>query len=438
MRDILRLFSPGNTYKKQLSVFNAHSKADIVQTLVSLGDSQTNWNDYVKPACIKALIYRIQNLLPEECGICKETYVVKKTDPHILSCSICHQEVHHKCFSPLLQNNGNIDDGNIFNIPGFHYLCISCEDDVIPEDDRGLKKQKRNATAATGDNSEEMRLTGVDTAHNSNPVLSNNKNSIKSFSHEDKQNVKQKQKHLHINPNVVVLGVGELEDEDKPAPLPEKKTCKHYINNNCEHGMKGKGCKFLHPKRCTKLMNYGTKTDKGCNLGKKCPNFHPKMCSMSISKGECFDIRCGHCHVKGTVRKKAPAEGGKKGSSDVSTKHAPPAANSSVKDTIDSSASDQSFLDQICLLKKEIQEAVDLKISAMLQPPQAYVQKSCQPNPVLGPPMPQWQQPHQPQMQLQQMMYPPTFQQMQYPPMWYQPHFQAPVPQVFQPQVRMV
>ena len=139
IRNILRLYSPDISYKKQTAVFNAHSKAEIVKTLVALGEEQTNWDNYLKPACVKALIYRIQNLLPEECSICKDVYVVKKSDPHFLSCSVCNQEVHHKCYMPLFSN------GLIPNIRGFHFLCLSCEEDLIPEEDTGLRKRIRQA-----------------------------------------------------------------------------------------------------------------------------------------------------------------------------------------------------------------------------------------------------------------------------------------------------
>ena len=36
-------------------------------------------------------------------------------------------------------------------------------------------------------------------------------------------------------------------------------------------------------------MNYGTRANKGCNLGSSCKDFHPTMCPMSITKAECFD-----------------------------------------------------------------------------------------------------------------------------------------------------
>ena len=49
--------------------------------------------------------------------------------------------------------------------------------------------------------------------------------------------------------------------------LPGKqKICVHYRSNRCRHGMKGKECSFLHPERCKKLMQHGTKQPDGCNL----------------------------------------------------------------------------------------------------------------------------------------------------------------------------
>ena len=60
VKEILRSFSSGNSYKRQEAVFNAHSRKDIVQTLIFLRDDQKDWADYLKPACVRALIYRVQ------------------------------------------------------------------------------------------------------------------------------------------------------------------------------------------------------------------------------------------------------------------------------------------------------------------------------------------------------------------------------------------
>ena len=132
-------------------------------------------------------------------------------------------------------------------------------------------------------------------------------------------------------------------------------------------------------------MKYGTKKNQGCNLGKNCPDFHPKMCPTSIAKLECFDPKCNLCHVKGTKRKRE--QNLKMSNQDTTSrksnhKNVSSAENAKSKDSAETQSSSikssesnlssekeasvrSSFLDQISLLKKEIQEAMDMKISSI-------------------------------------------------------------------------
>ena len=68
--------------------------------------------------------------------------------------------------------------------------------------------------------------------------------------------------------------------------------------------MKGKVCKLHHPKRCSKLMCYGTEAPSGYDLGKNCPEFHPKMCPMLHSQSDKFDTHGAPCHTKVAGRKR--------------------------------------------------------------------------------------------------------------------------------------
>ena len=63
------------------------------------------------------------------------------------------------------------------------------------------------------------------------------------------------------------------------------KICIHYKRNQCKHGLKGKHCPFLHPERCQKLMQNGTKSPDGCNLGKNVLSSTPK-CALPLSQRE--------------------------------------------------------------------------------------------------------------------------------------------------------
>ena len=84
----LRRYKVDKTYKQLKSVFNADRKPVIIQTIQHLGCNDTNLEVLSKADCIHKLICIIQSLLPEECGVCNETYVVQKNDPPLLSCKI--------------------------------------------------------------------------------------------------------------------------------------------------------------------------------------------------------------------------------------------------------------------------------------------------------------------------------------------------------------
>ena len=386
VRDCLRQYSENKSYKKQSIAFIVYGKQVIIQALTFLGATHKNWDDHIKSACIHELIYRIQGLLPEVCAICNDTYTIHKDDSPLLACSICKQEVHRECYTPLLNGNQNIAD-----LPGFHYFCPSCEKDLIPEKDTGLKKGKKKEIANISildnlDDSTEkhpkhvrfhpnipnvsdsiVKDDGKKKAQNSLELSENSADKIQSFSHTKatpplRPNVKVADKFEH-QPD------GKKNDQMDESNVTKSSICNRYRNNACEHGLKGKGCKFLHPKRCSKLMNHGTKTGKGCNLGKKCADFHPKMCPSSIAKSVCYDEKCTLCHVKGTKRKLPQQDRlNHREKAEVTTDNQ---SESYTKkpDNAPSKNEDQSFLMHINLLRKEIQEVVDSKISSLLQVP---------------------------------------------------------------------
>ena len=79
-------------------------------------------------------------------------------------------------------------------------------------------------------------------------------------------------------------------------------TCRYFRKGSCKHGMKGRECRYTHPKVCSKFTQHGTRKDRGCNLGKRCKYFHPQMCLESLRKGQCFSTKCPFNHIKGTKR----------------------------------------------------------------------------------------------------------------------------------------
>ena len=483
VREILRLYSPDNSYGKQISIFNSSrcKKSDLLKTLQFLGEPNVAWKDEKKKDCAHKLHYRIQNLMPEECGVCNETYVVKKSDPRLLSCSICGHEVHHKCYQSLLSKNNEgmsvVDAMKM--VPGFHHLCPSCESDTIPDEKLSssvaskylptssqLLQQQQTNQHQPEDGPLSTSPSSPTQSHELSPMIpvepSQNQDQHQQQQPPSQQQQQQKKKkHVQINPNVTVREISSIDPTQQKSPpqhqhLDEEKlledtpVCKHYKNNTCRFGMKGRGCEFGHPKRCTKLMNYGTKTGKGCNLGKNCNDFHPKMCSMSISKGECFDTGCKLCHVKGTKRKRpvpkemletnATEEPSTKGDQMDDPIRGSPKEETMHDEKTDLKSLQQSFLERISLLKEEIQEAVDAKISALLNPVSFQSPPKQEAPPQLRPVNHLLQQNHLSQSTALRQPQPPHFQLMSHPlamqhiPTYatypHQTYYQTPVPQV--------
>ena len=121
-------------FKAPDSVFNAFNKPVLEKTALYLKIDTTNLK---KPEIIHLLICKIQNVLPDTCQICNESYVSEINDPSFLACDLCGQEVHKQCFMRRL-GISSIDGVDVyklinpFQLPGFHFLCGECEKDVIP------------------------------------------------------------------------------------------------------------------------------------------------------------------------------------------------------------------------------------------------------------------------------------------------------------------
>ena len=96
--------------------------------------------------------------------------------------------------------------------------------------------------------------------------------------------------------------IDKISDNSTNQNRQISKTCAHYVKGKCKYGIKGRNCKFDHPKACRKFMKHGTRARVGCQKGRNCLFFHPKMCFDSLRKGECFNKMCQLTHVKGTKR----------------------------------------------------------------------------------------------------------------------------------------
>ena len=87
------------------------------------------------------LIVRIQNLLPDECEFCEETYALKIDETPLLKCRICNQAAHSECVA--LKMNRPLDEArdmsedeilaiiNPCKISSLYHICSKCITDSI-------------------------------------------------------------------------------------------------------------------------------------------------------------------------------------------------------------------------------------------------------------------------------------------------------------------
>ena len=148
------------------------------------------------------------------------------------------------------------------------YICHACQPNTIPTDSDGdnkRKKKKVSKDAAPSTSSQNRPEESPETETEDIVFLST-----------------QDANNEEVNTRET-----KYQNQNQPNDATSKtKICRFYKNGNCKFGLKGKECKFTHPKMCRKYTQHGTNKQRGCNLGRKCKDFHPKMCFGSIRKGE--------------------------------------------------------------------------------------------------------------------------------------------------------
>ena len=373
--------------------------------------------DKTKKALAHLIVCRIQNLLPDKCFLCNEHYRISNTEVPILECAICGQGVHKECWVDIASTMMNPNDipeelnadtfkalFNPLKLPGMFYICNACQPTTIPSDETGNYKRK-NKSSTTAEKQPLLPQTQVNSNEKENPLqlerqettsqeTESQKTSYQSSADQDTRRYESdelpsaqpggnssaraaeaeakhnEQQHFDQSwnsfraeeDNTQVVRRESLSEPEEPKSKSEV-LCRHFREGNCKHGMKGRECKYNHPKVCSKFTQHGTRQPRGCAKGRKCEHFHPKMCMDSLRKGECFTETCRFNHVKGTkrhppVRKINVEENRVKGKSGEDNL---PRKKSIVGENNDTG----SFLEMISLLKQEILETLNQKITSI-------------------------------------------------------------------------
>ena len=90
VRDCIRKYDPSLDMEMIEHEMKSCTKTLVVETLDSLGCP--GMADYYKEHCENKLICRIQNFMPDNCGICKQRFCIKVNGPKpLLECVMCGQ-----------------------------------------------------------------------------------------------------------------------------------------------------------------------------------------------------------------------------------------------------------------------------------------------------------------------------------------------------------
>ena len=400
----LRLYQHGKSLAQLEKDFEREKKPALVATAEYL--KIANCESKIKKPLAHLIICRIQNLLPENCTQCNERYRIDISESAILECAICGQGVHKRCWMQLASAMSNADEltvgeplsdidkasfkklYNPLNLPGLYYICDICQDTTIPNDEDGNSKrlkQKGNSNTSDPPVSHKQPL-------NSQPPINNNitHNHIP-LSHTTSHHESLSQSTDESQSQTI----DDKSDSDQLFPthnttesVKSQTICKFFQSGKCKHGMKGKECKFTHPNTCSKYTQYGTRQPRGCNLGKKCSDFHPTMCINSLRKGECFSQSCKFNHIKGT--KRHPPQNQTQNSNANSNTSTGAQSQNTIQPPNESAPinhpiqHDNHFLEVIRLLKAEILQSMELKMTSITNQIQQLQQNQ---QPYLNPPL---------------------------------------------------
>ena len=300
VRDCLRKFKCGiiYTYKEQYRSIQPCAKGVIIDSLKYLG-LNNDWGSIKKEHCVHELVCRIQNLCPDICCMCSSLYCTKKDETSLLSCQKCGQEAHRECLLEKLKLDVDVEYEqdyilsliNPLNLQGFHYLCLTCEKDLLPDPKAGIKKSSAKKKSKISD---KQPVMGSIQAADTLPI-----SSVENSREDDEFESSESEMSSDDESDASIPGYPAIKKANKGQVV-----CKFFAKGICKHGISGKNCKYDHPTMCKKFINHG-KSKEGCKLDKKkCKFFHPTLCRLSLSGKHCDRKKCtSGYHLKGDAHR---------------------------------------------------------------------------------------------------------------------------------------
>ena len=295
-------------------------------------------NEFQATALPHELLCRVENLLPDVCHLCNQSYCIKLSDKPIVSCVQCGQGCHNQCVLQLLNmTEDDLNEGNEFGKAilnpyaalGLVYMCGICQKEVLPQKDALKIKSSRTRTSdqiqsvnsdlptnttsqAPPDGAAGGSGTPPQTTASTDPVESAQQANITHTAIQDDQ------AQITLTENRGGrASTNQRRNRTATTPLAsnngdtnaQAQVCWFYKQGRCKHGISGRKdglCNHAHPKPCKNFITNGDRGQRGCKKGGQCQFFHPKVCNTSLNERLCTNADCKYLHIRGTKRSTQP------------------------------------------------------------------------------------------------------------------------------------
>ena len=100
IKNVLRLYDfeiTATALKRKLATADKNRLVKASNYIGVMGQTKST-----KPIVIHNLICRMNNLFPNVCETCKDTYTIDKDDTSLLDCALCGQSAHSSCVTKTL------------------------------------------------------------------------------------------------------------------------------------------------------------------------------------------------------------------------------------------------------------------------------------------------------------------------------------------------
>ena len=145
MRKHIQLYEYGKSVQKIEQKFSQLKNEQLSSLLSFLNNGKVGSSiPTLKKDLVHDIVCRIQNLLPDICGFCNETYALGFDEDPIMPCASCFQSSHKPCILALVNKHLKLQLTadtltsahvsalvNPFKIPGINFLCKPCDETKI-------------------------------------------------------------------------------------------------------------------------------------------------------------------------------------------------------------------------------------------------------------------------------------------------------------------